>query len=162
MAWQRRAPGRLSIRSRQNSRPRPSKGKPWGVSMNMRIVGGLYGMGFALTLLSWCALETALRALFASYMALAVIAVVMAWKQVPETRTVSFPQPGRQTRLVWPLVPVLLLALLSYLLTALLRPVFVVFLHDELTNDVRLLALAFVPAVLLESVLPSRLGHLSD
>jgi MFS transporter, DHA1 family, multidrug resistance protein len=37
-----------------------------------------------------------------------------------------------------------------------------VFLHDELTHDVRLLALAFVPAVVLESVLPSRLGHVSD
>jgi DHA1 family multidrug resistance protein-like MFS transporter len=63
---------------------------------------------------------------------------------------------------MWPLVPVLLLVLLSSLLTALLRPVFVVFLHDELTQDIRLLALAFVPAVLLESLLPSHLGHLSD
>jgi MFS family permease len=40
--------------------------------------------------------------------------------------------------------------------------VFVVFLHDELTQDLRLLALAFLPAVLLESFLPSRLGYLSD
>jgi DHA1 family tetracycline resistance protein-like MFS transporter len=61
-----------------------------------------------------------------------------------------------------PLVPVLLLVFLSYLFTALLRPVFVVFVHDELTHDVRLQALAFVPAVLLESILPSRLGYLSD
>src|SRR5919109_2036575 len=124
--------------------------------------GGLYGMGLALALLSWGALETPLRVLFASYMALAGIAVVVAWTQVPETRTAPLPQPERQTRTVWPLVPVLLLVCLSYLLTALLRPVFVVFLHDELTHDVRLLALAFVPAVILESVLPSRLGYLSD
>ena len=124
--------------------------------------GALYGMGLALALLSWLALETALRALFASYMALALLAVVVAWTQVPETQTVSPLQPRRQTRTWWPLVPVLLLVVLSYLLTALLRPVFVVFLHDELTQDVRLLALAFLPAVLLESVLPSRMGHLSD
>jgi MFS family permease len=124
--------------------------------------GGLYGMGMALALLSWCALETALRLLFASYMALAVLAVVVAWRQVPETRTASPPQPRRQTSIVWPLLPVLLVVLLSYLVIALLRPVFVVFLHDELTQDVRLLALAFVPAVVLESLLPSRLGHLSD
>jgi MFS family permease len=57
---------------------------------------------------------------------------------------------------------VLLVVFLSYLLLALLRPVFVIFLHDELTHDVRLLALAFLPAVVLESVLPSHLGHLSD
>jgi MFS transporter, DHA1 family, multidrug resistance protein len=124
--------------------------------------GGLYGMGLALALLSWCVLETALRLLFASYMALAVLAVVVAWRQVPETRAASPPQPRHQIRAFWPLVPVLLVVFLSYLLTALLRPVFVIFLHDELTQDVRLLALAFVPAVLLESVLPSRLGHLSD
>jgi MFS transporter, DHA1 family, multidrug resistance protein len=124
--------------------------------------GGLYGMGLALALLSWCALETALRMLFASYMALVVIAVVVAWRQVPETRTAPPPQPRRQTRIVWPLLPVLLVVFLSYRLLALLRPVFVIFVHDELTHDVRLLALAFVPAVFLESVLPPRLGYLSD
>jgi MFS family permease len=124
--------------------------------------GALYGMGLALTLLSWWALETALRALFLSYMVLAVIAVVVAWRHVPETRTAPPPQAARQTRAVWPLVNVILVVFLSYLFTALLRPVFVVFLHDELTQDVRLLALAFMPAVLVESVLPSRLGSLSD
>jgi MFS family permease len=124
--------------------------------------GALYGMGLALALLSWWPLETALRALFLMYMALAVVAGVVAWKQVPETRTALPPQAGGQRMAVRPLVNVLLLVFLSYLFTALLRPVFVMFVHDELTQDVRLLALAFVPAVLLESILPSRLGHLSD
>jgi MFS family permease len=124
--------------------------------------GALYGLGWALILLSWCVLETALHALWLSYMTLAALAVVIAWKQVPETRTAPPLQRGRQPRALWPLVPVLLLVLLSYLLTALLRPLFLVFLQDERTQDVRLLALAFLPAVLLESVLPSRLGHLSD
>jgi len=124
--------------------------------------GALYGMGLALVLLSWCALDTALHVLFLSYMALAALAVVLAWKQVPETQTAPSLQTRRQNRAFWPLVNVLLLVFLSYLFTALLRPVFVVFVHDDLTQDVRLLALAFLPAVLLESVLPSRLGHLSD
>jgi MFS transporter, DHA1 family, multidrug resistance protein len=124
--------------------------------------GALYGIGWALALLSWWPLDTAVRALFLSYMALAAVAVVVAWTHVPETWTVPPPQMGWQPRAVWPLMPVLLLVFPSYLCTALLRPMFVVFIHDELTQDVRLLALAFVPAVLLESVLPSRLGQLSD
>ena len=95
-------------------------------------------------------------------MVLAVLAVVVAWRQVPETWTAPPPQPQRQTRMVWLLLPVLLVVVLSYLSTALLRPVFVIVLHDELTHDVRLLALAVVPAVVLESLLPSRWGHLSD
>ena len=60
--------------------------------------GGLYGMGLALALLSWGALETPLRVLFASYMALAGIAVVVAWTQVPETRTAPLPQPEGSSR----------------------------------------------------------------
>lgn len=124
--------------------------------------GALYGMGLALALLSWWPLETALHVLFLSYMSLTLIAVVVAWKQVPKTQTAPPLQVRRQTQALGPLVPVLLLVFLSYLFTALLRPVFVVFVHDELTRDVRLLALAFVPAVLLESILPSRLGYLSD
>jgi DHA1 family multidrug resistance protein-like MFS transporter len=124
--------------------------------------GALYGMGLALALLSWWPLGTALHVLFLSYMTLALLAVVVAWQQVPETQTAPPVQAGRQTQALKPLVPVLLLVFLSYLLTALLRPVFVVFVHDELTRDVRLQALAFVPAVLLESMLPSRLGYLSD
>jgi MFS family permease len=55
--------------------------------------GALYGMGLALALLSWCALETALRTLFLSYMALAALAVVVPWTQVPETQTAP-PPPG--------------------------------------------------------------------
>jgi DHA1 family multidrug resistance protein-like MFS transporter len=124
--------------------------------------GALYGMGLALALLSWWALETALPVLFLSYMALAAVGIVVAWKQVPETQPTPPQQAERQTSAFWPLANVLLLVFLSYLFTALLRPVFLVFLHDELTQDVRLLALAFLPAMLLESVLPSRLGRLSD
>jgi MFS family permease len=123
--------------------------------------GALYGMGLALAFLSWWTLDTALRVLFLSYMALTAVGMGAAWKQVPETRPP--PQPaGRQVRAFWPFVNVILLVFLSYLCTALLRPVFLVFLQDELTQDVRLLALAFLPAILLESFLPSRLGRLSD
>jgi len=142
--------------------PAATQGEALGRADEYAHRGALYGMGLALVLLSWWPLETALRALFLSYMAFAAIAVVVAWKQVPETWTAPPPQGERQTQAFGPLVRVLLLVFLSYLCTALLRPVFVVFVHDELTQDVRLLALTFLPAVVLESVLPSRLGHLSD
>jgi MFS transporter, DHA1 family, multidrug resistance protein len=62
----------------------------------------------------------------------------------------------------WRLIKVLLLVLFSYLFTTMLRPVFLVFLQDEFTQNVLLLALGFLPATLLESFLPSHLGRLSD
>jgi MFS family permease len=124
--------------------------------------GALYGMVLALVVLSWLALHTAWRVLFLSYAALAAAGIWLAWKRVPETRPASPPQAGPQSMASGPFAQVLLVVFLSYLCTAMLRPVFLVFLQDEFTQDVRLLALAFLPATLLESFLPSHLGHLSD
>ena len=125
--------------------------------------GALYGMGLALALLSWCALETALHALFLSYMALAALAVVVAWTAGAGNADDASPTgEGVRPGLSGPWCPCSCWSCSVISCTALLRPVFVVFVHDELTQDVRLLALAFLPAVLLESILPSRLGHLSD
>jgi MFS family permease len=124
--------------------------------------GALYGMVLALVVLSWLALHTAWRVLFLSYAAFAIPGLWLAWKRLPETRSAAPPQARRQPMAAWPFVQVLLVVFLSYLCTAMLRPVFLVFLQDEFTQDVRLLALAFLPATLLESFLPSHLGRLSD
>jgi MFS transporter, DHA1 family, multidrug resistance protein len=124
--------------------------------------GALYGIVLALVVLNWLALQTAWRILFLGYAALAATGIWLAWKRVPETRSPSPPQAGRQSMASWPFVQVLLVVFLSYLFTTMLRPVFLVFLQDEFTQDVRLLALAFLPATLLESFLPSLLGLLSD
>ena len=122
--------------------------------------GGLYGMVLAVMLLGWLTLDAALRVLFLSYAALAAGGLWWAWKQTPETRRPASTVPAE--RLSWPLVNVMLVVFLSYVGTAMLRPMFLVFLQDEFTRDVRLLALAFLPAMMLESFLPSRLGRLSD
>src|SRR5919108_3645971 len=53
--------------------PAATHGKALGRVDEYAHRGGLYGTGLALALLSWWALETAMRVLFASYMALAGI-----------------------------------------------------------------------------------------
>ncbi len=45
---------------------------------------------------------------------------------------------------------------------AVVQPIFLVYLQDEFTTDIRLLAGAFLPMGLLYAVLPSRTGKLSD
>ena len=60
------------------------------------------------------------------------------------------PPEERQQRTLWPLVHVLLLVLLRYLFAVLLRPLFLVCVQEERPQDVRLLALAFLPAILRE------------
>jgi MFS family permease len=46
--------------------------------------------------------------------------------------------------------------------TAMLSPLLLIFLQDKFTTDVDILALAFIPAALVYSFLPSHLGRLSD
>jgi MFS family permease len=124
--------------------------------------GALYGMGLALVLLNWLVLHTAWQMLFLSYTGLAVLGLWLAWTQVPETRSASPLPAGRQPTVSWPLVRVMSVVCLSYLCITMIRPMFFVFLQDELTTDVRLLACAFLPSTLVDSFLTSRLGHLSD
>ena len=124
--------------------------------------GALYGMGLALVFLSWLALHTAWRGLFLSYTVLALLGMWLAWARVPETRSASPFPAGHRPTVSWPLVRLMSVVFLSYLCITMIRPMFFVFLQDELTTDVRLLACVFLPATLIDSFLPSRLGYLSD
>jgi MFS family permease len=124
--------------------------------------GALYGLGVTLVLLIWLSLPTVWPWLFLGYAALAAGGAWLAVKQTPETRP-SHPTPAQpRPTLSGPLLRVMVVVLLSHFFIAMIRPLFLVFLQDNVTTDVRLLALAFIPATLIEGFLPSRMGRLSD
>jgi DHA1 family multidrug resistance protein-like MFS transporter len=124
--------------------------------------GALLGIAITVVLLSWLSLPTAWHLVFLSYALLAVGGLWLAGMQLPETRPPHSILAERQP-LVWrPLVQVMAIVFVSQLCIAMIRPVFLIFLQDYFTTDVRLLALAFIPGTLIDSFLPSRLGGLSD
>jgi DHA1 family multidrug resistance protein-like MFS transporter len=124
--------------------------------------GALLGIAITVVLLSWLSLPTAWHLVFLSYALLAVGGLWLAGMQLPETRPPHSILAERQP-LVWrPLVQVMAIVFVSQLCIAMIRPVFLIFLQDYFTTDVRLLALAFIPGALIDSFLPSRLGGLSD
>jgi DHA1 family multidrug resistance protein-like MFS transporter len=109
------------------------------------------------------ALSIAWRIVFFIYAGLALIGAGLACARAPKTAPSSHQRSGkRQAVFSWLFVRLVGVIFLSHFITALLRPVFYVFLQDRFTTDVRLLTLAFIPAALIESFLPSRLGRLSD
>jgi DHA1 family multidrug resistance protein-like MFS transporter len=124
--------------------------------------GALYGLLVTLAFLSWLTLSSAWSLLFLSCAILAVWGTWLAGKQTPETRPSHPVAAGRKPLVAWPLVRVMGVVFLGHLFITLIRPVFLIFLYDRFTTDVRLLALAFIPATLIESFLPSRMGRLSD
>jgi MFS family permease len=100
--------------------------------------------------------------LFAAYTAPALLALWIGWRGVGETR----PQLAEQSIQSRP-VSGQLLALMSIVFatgasTAMVWPLLMIFLQDSLGAEVGLLATAYVPAALISSFLPSRMGRIAD
>ena len=124
--------------------------------------GALLGIAITVVLLSWFSFPTAWYLVFLSYALLAVGGMWLAGTQVPEIRPLT-PIAAERRPLIWgPLVWVMAVVFVSQLCIAMIRPLFLIFLQDYFTTDVRLLALAFIPQTLIDSFLPSRMGSLSD
>ena len=98
---------------------------------------------------------------FTLFALLGVVAVAVALWKVPETQPGA---PGQSARRGPPphIVRLLLVVFVTGLPAAILTPLYLIFIQDRFTDDVALLAVAFLPAGVVAAVLPSRLGGLSD
>lgn len=127
--------------------------------------GGLYGAVVGLTALGWLRLPLSIGwpLLFAGYALVAAVGAWLVWKNVPETRIA---QPAgtkeRQTVMSWPLFKLMVIVFVTGASLAMVSPLLLILLQDKFTSDVSVLAMAFIPAALVSSFLPSRLGRLSD
>ena len=165
--------------------PADGRGREYGriEEMGFRgtLVGSLVGFGL-LRLLQGDRIETRLtlaggwRWLFFGYAAATFVAAVIAWRKIPETlrqddchvdKTPEAPENQRASgggawRLPGQLWILMGIVVLTAVATALLDPIFMPYLFDNVSTSILALALAFLPAAIAGSVLPSRLGHISD
>jgi DHA1 family multidrug resistance protein-like MFS transporter len=164
-------------------------GQEYGRIEEMSIRGILIGtvVGFAvLHLVSRTALGDAFgggeslisgwRFLFLGFTAATLLAVALVWRGVPESLERSDDRPPQvlvaaQAKALkkvnrWRLPGQLRIFLLIVILTAtaaeILSPILIKYLYDNVSTNLFMVALAFLPAALAGSVLPSRLGGLSD
>ena len=124
--------------------------------------GGLYGACIGFTILGFVPLLTGWRILFAGYALTALAGAWLAWKNVPETRIAHIARTENKPSLSWPLARLMLIVFVTGLSTAMVGPLLLIFLQDKFTTEVSTLALASIPAALVQSYLPSRMGRLSD
>jgi MFS family permease len=138
------------------------RGKAVGHVDEASAQGALYGAFVGFAVLSALPLLTGWRVLFAGYALLAAVGAWRAWRNVPETR---LSQPDRSngklgfSALLFRLMVIVFITSLS---TAMIGPLLLIFLQDRFTTSVSTLALAYIPAALVYSFLPSRMGRLSD
>ena len=114
--------------------------------------------------------------LFLGYALATLIAAVIVWRKVPETlrrhedpaeETPEAPKDqragkDRTWRLPGQLRILMGIVVLTASATALLSPILMQYLNDNVSTSILALALAFLPAAVAGSVLPSRLGGISD
>ena len=130
--------------------------------------GSLLGAFIGFTLLVWSDLGTGWSILFAGYALLASLAVFNAWRNIHETQPVKEePMTGEVldsgiALLRSPLARLMLIVFFTRASRALISPLLMVFVQDRFSTEVGVLALAYVPAAVIHSLLPSRMGWLSD
>jgi MFS family permease len=162
-----------------------SRGQEYGGVEEMSFRGILIGtlVGFALFhLLSRNALDGGAsliaiwRVLFLGFAAASLLAAAIVWRKIPESlprstdrsrRASAIPKDQRgkldkKWRLSSQLCIVLGIVILTASAGAIISPILVKYLNDNISTNLVRIALAFLPAALVGAVLPSRLGGLSD
>jgi len=161
-----------------------SRGQEYGGIEEMSIRGILIGTlaGFAMFyLLSRDALGglppvTSWRILFFGFTAASLLAAAIVWRGIPETLRRSSDRPRKASavpkdqpvklekkwRFSSQLYIVLGIVILTASAGAIISPILIKYLNDNVSTNLFGIALAFLPAALAGAVLPSRLGGLSD
>ncbi|HPH95871.1 MAG TPA: MFS transporter [Anaerolineaceae bacterium] len=145
------------------------RGKAFGHITQAGSQGGIVGTFIGLTiLLSDYTLDfqglhlNSWMLLFLIYGLVNCFALLMAARQLPETRPVSHGEriePIHWSR-AWILL--LLVTLVTGASAAMLAPILIIFLQDKLSIGIETLAWAFLPTGLVSALLPAYLGRLAD
>lgn len=140
---------------------RTGQGSAMGHLLATSVRGSMLGAVWGFTLLGFLPFEQAWQLAFAGYAAAAAVAFLLAVRgfQPPPFQRQDVSGPLRLTRAQGRLLVVVLLSGFS---SALIEPIYLVFLRDKFDLSVLALAAAFLPAGLVFAVLPRHAGGWSD
>ena len=125
--------------------------------------GALYGALIGFVILSNFTLMSGWSILFKGYAILSIVAGYIAYKYIPETKTVGSERTESDSNnLNNNFMRLLLIVFISSISTSMLSPLLMIFLQDRFTTNIGTLATAFIPAAVIYAFLPSRLGGISD
>lgn len=100
--------------------------------------------------------------LFAAYTLPAIVSFWIGWRGVTETRPVTTSAPIRSLPFSKQLLALMTIVFITGASGAMVWPLLMIFLQDILSADIGALALAYIPAALIGSFLPSRMGRIAD
>jgi DHA1 family multidrug resistance protein-like MFS transporter len=100
--------------------------------------------------------------LFAAYTVPSLLALWSGWRGVRETRPQAAMQPVESRPVSGQLLALMGIVFVTGASSAMVWPLLMVFLQDVLRADVAALMWAYLPAALISSFLPSRMGRIAD
>lgn len=149
------------------------RGSSFGSTEEAQYRGGLYGglIAIPILLLFGFSLNGELRInqtvwsiIFLIYAMGALVALLLAVRMIPETRHFALIEAEQEPR--QKIDPQLYVLMAIVMLTTAssygLAPFILTYIQDHLTQNVVLIAMAYIPAALIWAFLPSRLGRVSD
>lgn len=137
------------------------RGRAMGMLSQVTGRGGMIGALAAFTLMLVFSDGLGWQATFLTFAALTVLAALLAWKFVPETRPAQAAVTD-SSPISAPLVRLLAIVFVTGVPEAMLAPIYLTFLQDKFTTDIATLAWVFFPGGLVTVFFASRLGALSD
>ena len=145
-----------------------SRGAQMGKLMTTSVRGSIMGAFFGFTLLGFMPLQSAWLWAFSGYAAAALCALIWSLTRLAETKPGKSMRGQAQSRLVvrklvrGALRRILVVVFLSAFASALIEPIYLIFLKNKFDVGVPILALTFLPAGLVFAVLPRYAGQWSD
>lgn len=125
--------------------------------------GSLYGSIIAFSLFSICTFDMGIKFLFKGYAVLALIAAYIAFKGISETRVKTINTDRKLKKKYSRNFYMLMIIVFATAFSAsMLNPLLMVYLQDKFTNDIGVIAMAFIPAALIYAYLPAKFGSMSD
>jgi DHA1 family multidrug resistance protein-like MFS transporter len=100
--------------------------------------------------------------LFAAYAIPAVLALRIAWQGVEETRPQAIGKPVESRPISGQLIALMIIVFVTGASSMMVWPLLMIFLQDTLHASVDVLVWAYLPAALIQSFLPSRMGRVAD
>ncbi|MBT8115366.1 MAG: MFS transporter, partial [Arenicella sp.] len=139
-----------------------TRGSAMGHLTTTSVRGSMVGATYGFTLLGFMPMQSAWVWAFSGYALASALALVWSFRVLPESRVIT--PHTEKIRIPWSLQlsRVFLVVFLSAFASALIEPIYLLFLKGKYDVDVLVLAFVFLPSGLVYAVLPRYAGHWSD
>ena len=125
--------------------------------------GSLYGSIIGFTILGNFTLLSGWSIIFKVYAVSSIVAGYIAYKYIPETFQIDIEKNEKFDRkLNHNFNKLLVIVFISSISSSMLSPLLMIYLQDRFTTNIKILALAFIPATLVYAFLPQIFGGISD